>query len=116
MLVSKKEHDRHRIIQLIHLLEVRHLVQITDVYDSEILDTFGDAEEHFVLPHTVGIPVAPEADDYEALFFAHDCLVDVPAGVEMGNYDGTHGMLLRIFEGNDGRKVARVVCMQIAVE
>jgi len=38
----------------------------------------------------VWIPISAETDDYEALFFGHDGLVNVPAGDEMREYDGTH--------------------------
>ncbi len=62
MFIPKEKHQRNRIIQLIHLLEIRHLIQITDVKHGEILDSIRDAVEDFVLTHAVGVPVAPEAD------------------------------------------------------
>lgn len=46
--------------------------------------------ENFVLPHTVRIPVAAEADHHQAVFLGHDGLVDVPAGFEVREDDGTH--------------------------
>ena len=94
MFIPKKKHQRNRIIQLIHLLEIRHLIQITHVQYCEILHPVGDAVEHFVLPHAVGVPVAAEADHDQALFFGHYGLVDVPACYEVGEDDGTHGLFL----------------------
>lgn len=43
-----------------------------------------------VLAHAVGIPVTAETDHDQTFFFGHDGLVDMPAGVEMGEDDGTH--------------------------
>ena len=90
MLIPKKKHQRNRIIQLIHLLEIRHLIQITHIQNREILNSVGDAVQHFVLPHAVGVPVAPEADYDQPLFFGHYGLVDVPACYEVGEDDGAH--------------------------
>jgi hypothetical protein len=46
--------------------------------------------EDFVLTHTVWVPVSTEADDYQALVFGHDGLVDVPSGNQVRKDDGTH--------------------------
>lgn len=46
--------------------------------------------EDLVLTHAVGIPVTAETDHDQTFFFGHDGLVDMPAGVEMGEDDGTH--------------------------
>jgi hypothetical protein len=48
--VAEEEHDGHGIVELVHLVEIGDLVQITDVDD-------------FVLAHAVLVPVATEADD-----------------------------------------------------
>ena len=42
MLVAEEEHERHRIVELVHLLEVRNLIEIADVEHGEILDTVRD--------------------------------------------------------------------------
>jgi hypothetical protein len=91
VLVAEEEHHRDRVVQLVHLLEIGHLVQVADVDDGEVLDAVRDLVEDFVLAHAVWVPVAPEADHYQAVFFGHDGLVDVPAGDEVGDYDGAHG-------------------------
>ena len=62
MFIPKKKHQRNRIIQLIHLLEIRHLIQITHIKHSKVFNSVGDAVQHFVLAHAVGVPVATEAD------------------------------------------------------
>jgi hypothetical protein len=66
------------VLLTVHLLEVGNLVEIADVDDGEVLDSVGDTVEDLVLSHAVGVPVATEADDDEALFLGHDSLVDVP--------------------------------------
>ena len=42
MLVAEKEHERHWIVELVHLLEVRHLIEIAYVEHGKILDAVGD--------------------------------------------------------------------------
>ncbi len=42
VLVAEEEHERHWIVQFIHLLEVRDLVKIANVDYCEILDTIGN--------------------------------------------------------------------------
>jgi hypothetical protein len=90
VLVAEEEHHRHRVVELVHLLEIRDLVEVADVDDGKVLDAVGDLVEDFVLPHAVWVPVAAEADYDQAVFFGHDGLVDVPAGDEVGDYDGAH--------------------------
>jgi hypothetical protein len=43
VLVAEEEHDGHRVVQLVHLLEIGHLVDVADVDDGEVLDAVGDA-------------------------------------------------------------------------
>jgi hypothetical protein len=43
VLVAEEEHDSHRIVELVHLLEVGYLIEIADVDDGEVLDAVGDA-------------------------------------------------------------------------
>jgi hypothetical protein len=64
------------------------LVEIANVDDSKVLDTVGDLIENFILSHAIRIPIATETDDNQALFFAHNSLVDVPASDKMREYDG----------------------------
>jgi hypothetical protein len=89
--VAEEEHHGHRVVELVHLFEVGDLVEVADVDDGEVLDAVGDFVEDFVLAHAVWVPVAAEADYHQAVFFGHDGLVDVPAGDEVGDYDGAHG-------------------------
>ena len=60
MLVAVEEHDRKRVVQLVHCIEVGHLVEITQVDDGKVFDAVGDAVEDFVLRHAVFVPVAPK--------------------------------------------------------
>jgi hypothetical protein len=95
--IPEEEHKCHRIVQLVHLVEVLDLFQVADVDDGEVLDAVCDAVEDFILAHAVRVPVFAEADDYETFVFGHDGLVDVPAGDKMGEDDGTHGGFERAF-------------------
>ncbi len=53
----------------IHLVEIRHLVDIAEVDGGEVLDSLGYSIEDFVLSHAVGIVVAAEPDHDDAVFF-----------------------------------------------
>jgi hypothetical protein len=99
------------LLLTVHLLKVRDLIEIADVDDGKVLDTVGDTftmstkardhrrgiltVEYFVLSHAIRIPITAEADDDQSLILRHDCLVDVPAGDEMREYDGTHDVCFR---------------------
>lgn len=43
VLISEKEHQRDRIVQFVHLLEVGDLVEVTHVDDSEVFHPVGNA-------------------------------------------------------------------------
>lgn len=51
----------------------------------------GRGKAYLSHPHAVWVRVSPEEDHDEALLFAEDGLVDVPAAPEMWEEDGTHG-------------------------
>ena len=101
--VAEEEHDRAGVVKLVHLVEVRNLVDVTDVDDGEGLDFVCDLVENLILAHALFVPVAAEADANEALFFGEDGLVDMPAGVEMGDDDGAHGYGWLLFETSSAR-------------
>jgi len=90
MLVPKEKHNRYRVVQFIHLLEVGDLVEIAHIDDGKVLDSIGDAIQDLVLSHALRVPVTTEADDHQSFLLAHDSLIDMPARDEMGEDDGTH--------------------------
>jgi hypothetical protein len=98
MFIAEEEHERDGIVKFIHLFKVRNLVEVTDIDDSKVLHTIGDAcsllvnlaskqgkevgrtIKNFILAHAVGVPVTAEAYDYQALFFRKYGLINVPSG------------------------------------
>jgi len=78
MLIPEEKHEGHWVVEFVHLLEVRYLVEVADVEDGKVFDPVGDAVEDFVLSHAIGVPIATEANYDEPLFFRHDGLVNVP--------------------------------------
>lgn len=90
MFISKEEHKGNGIVEFVHLLKVRDLVEVADVDDGEVLHAIGDAIEDFILSHAFGIPVTTKANDNEAFLFGHDGLVDVPTCDKMREDDGAH--------------------------
>lgn len=59
--------------------------KLTD--DCKVLDLVGDAVEHLILSHTRTAAISAKPDDYQALFFAKDSLVDMPAGLQVWQYE-----------------------------
>jgi hypothetical protein len=90
--VAEEEHQGDWVVDFVHLLEVRNLVEIAHIDGGKVLDSIGDMVEDFILSHTVGIPVATEADNNQAFLLRHDSLVNVPAADEMREYDRAHGV------------------------
>lgn len=91
MLVAEEEHDGARVVQLVHGLEVGHLVEVAQVHDGEVLDLVRDLVQHLVLPHAVRVVVAPEAYHHQPVLFREDRLVHVPARAQVREDYGTHG-------------------------
>jgi len=88
--VAEEEHDGTRVVELVHGFEIGDFVEVAEVDGAEVFNPVGDLVEDFVLLHAVGVRVAPEADEDEAVFFAEDRLVDVPACAEVGKDYGAH--------------------------
>lgn len=90
MFIPEEEHDGDGVVQLIHLVEIRHFVDIAKIDDSEVFDLVSDSIENLILPHTIGVPIPTEANDDETVLFRHDSLVDVPSSFQVRQNDGTH--------------------------
>lgn len=43
MFVSEEEHERHWVVEFVHLLEVRHLIEIAHVENCKVFDSVGDS-------------------------------------------------------------------------
>jgi hypothetical protein len=79
VLVAPEEHERTRVVELVHGVEVWDLLIVAHVDDDELLDLVDDLVEVLVHLHALVVRVAPEADADYAAFFGGDGLVDVPA-------------------------------------
>jgi hypothetical protein len=66
--VAEEEHDGHRVVEFVHLLEVGYFVKVAEVDYGEVLDALGDAVEDLILSHAVWVAVSSESNDYQALF------------------------------------------------
>ena len=75
--VPPEEHDRTRIIQLVHDVEVRYLFVVDDVNGGKILDLVHDLVEVLVHGHALRVGVSAEADDDDASFFAELHVVEL---------------------------------------
>lgn len=64
-----KEHDSARIIQFIHLVEIRHLLDIDDIESRKCLDLGRDFVEQFIHGHALGETVLAESDHNYMAFF-----------------------------------------------
>lgn len=43
MFVSEEEHECHWVVEFVHLLEVRHLIEIAHVENCKVFDSVGDS-------------------------------------------------------------------------
>lgn len=43
MFVSEEEHERHWVVEFVHLLEVGHLIEIANVENRKVFDSVGDS-------------------------------------------------------------------------
>lgn len=43
MFVAEEEHERDWVVEFVHLLEVRHLVEIAYIEDRKVFDSVGDS-------------------------------------------------------------------------
>jgi len=95
--IAEEEHDSTRVVELVHGFEIGDFVEVAEVDGAEVLDPVGDLVENFVLLHAVGVRVAAEADEDQAVLFTEDRLVDVPACAEVGKDYGAHGGWIRVW-------------------
>jgi len=85
-LVPEEEHGGARVVQLVHLVKVRHIGDIDQIDDAVVFDLLGDAEQSFVHFHTRGVPIVAESDEDNFVLFGEDGLVDLPAIGEMSQH------------------------------
>lgn len=43
MFISEEEHERHRVVEFVHLLEVGHLIEIAYVENCKVFDSVGNS-------------------------------------------------------------------------
>lgn len=63
VLIPVEEHNRHGVVDLVHLVEVLDLIDVADIDHGEVLDAVGDFVEDFILEHAVWVVVTAEADE-----------------------------------------------------
>ena len=49
--VAEEKHDSARVIQLVHCTEVGYLLNVYDVEDGKVLDSFCTLDKHFIHLH-----------------------------------------------------------------
>lgn len=70
-------------LQCTDLVEIRHLGDIDEIDDSEVLHLFSDAVECLIHRHALTIPVVSKAHNNNAVFFGFDGLIHVPTRGKM---------------------------------
>lgn len=78
MLVSVEKHNSARIIELVHLVKVGYLSRVDQVHDGKVFDALGYTKECLVHYHTRFVPVMSKAQNYDAVFFRQNGLIDMP--------------------------------------
>lgn len=83
MPVSEKEHDRARIIEFIHCVEIGHLRYVNEIYGGELAYLFCQLVECLVHLHARGVPIVAETNDHHTLLFCQNGLVNLPTIVQV---------------------------------
>lgn len=91
MFVTIEEHDGARIVQLVHLVEVRDLGDIYEVDDCEVLHFLCNRVEGLVHRHTLMVPVVAKANHDDTVLFRFDGFVNVPAAGQVWKEVGHRG-------------------------
>ena len=79
MSVPVEEHHRHRIIELVHGVEVRHFSDVHYVHHYEVAELGGCFEHNLIHLHALWVPVVSESDNNQLLALIDNGLVDLPA-------------------------------------
>lgn len=79
-----EEHECTGVIQLVHLVEIRHLGNVDEVHDGEVLHLFMHTPHRLVHQHAFWVVVVPKTNADDSVFFTEDGLVNMPPGVETG--------------------------------
>lgn len=72
MAISEEKHDGARIVQLVHRIKVRYLLDVHHVEDCEVLDHLRALDEDLVHLHAVGLGVASKPYAHDAVFLTQN--------------------------------------------
>ena len=82
-LVPVEEHDRARIVELVHGVEVRHLGDVHEVYHRVVLQLICNTHEDLVHHHAGLVVVVPEPYDNHPILLGKDGLIHLPSRVQV---------------------------------
>ena len=68
MTVAIKEHDGARVVELVHLVEARHLSDVHKIDDCHLADLVGNPKKTLVHLPAFGVIVVSKTDDHNAAF------------------------------------------------
>lgn len=97
MPVAVEEHHRHRVVELVHLVEVRHRRCVTRVHRRKLRHQRRRLVQQLVhLEHLPGTRV-PEPDHHKSVLLRENRLVDVPARPQVWQKHRAHLCYLLFF-------------------
>ncbi|KAH3660218.1 hypothetical protein OGAPHI_007423 [Ogataea philodendri] len=79
VLVAVEEHHRHRVVQLVHLVEVGNLVDVAQIDNGKLADLGRNPVQQLVHQHAVAVGVAAKPDHHQTVVLGQNGLVNVPA-------------------------------------
>lgn len=88
--VAEEEHHRHRVVELVHLVEVRHHRRVARIHRCKLRHQRRRLVEQLVhLQHLPG-PWVPETHHHQPVFLRENRLVDVPACAQVWQKHRAH--------------------------
>ncbi|KAA8903361.1 hypothetical protein TRICI_005719 [Trichomonascus ciferrii] len=77
--VAEKEHDTHWIVEFIHLVESRDLVNVAYINSGKVANLFGNVVQNLVHLHTFGVVISAKPNHNQTVFLRENGLINMPS-------------------------------------
>lgn len=102
VLVLEEKHDANGVVQLVHLVEVRNVLDIDSIYDGHILELDDDSSQRLVHKHALRSGFLAPTYHNDSVLLTEDGLVDRPC-VWQSNEIVSHGLRIRVLSARSRR-------------
>lgn len=83
MPVTEEKHHSHWVVELIHGIEIGHMLVVYYIELGEVLYRLSTLAEDLVHLHAIFVGVSSEPDADNSIFFRKDGLVNFPAIIKV---------------------------------